>query len=128
MQIRSVGSLVAAAACAWMPVHAQAQTSRPVGGELAVQARESGSEVFTRAIVRSAFQEDSGRRHYIRLKLVPKGKIPFSTVTYRVMDSSLISGLREGDSVAFRAERRAGENVLTAIRLVPPCQRFDKCE
>ena len=34
----------------------------------------------------------------------------------------------EGDSVAFRAERRDGENVLTAIRPAPPCKRFEKCE
>lgn len=36
--------------------------------------------------------------------------------------------VREGDSVAFRAERRGGENVLTAIRMGPPRQRFEKCE
>src|SRR5690348_8932507 len=100
MQVRSACSLVAAAVCAWALVHAQAQTSTPARGRLAQQAREHEGEVFTRAIVRSVVEEDSGRRHYIRLKLIPRGKIPFSTLTYRVMDASLVTGLREGDSVA----------------------------
>lgn len=118
MQVRSLPALVAAAVCAWTMV--QAQTGAP--------ARAQEGEVFTRAIVRSTFQEDSGRRQYIRLKLIPKGKLPFSTLTYRVLDASLVTGFREGDSVAFRAERRDGENVLTAIRPAPPCERFRQCE
>lgn len=84
--------------------------------------------MFTRAVVRSIAEEDGGRRVYVRLKLVPTAKIPFSTLTYRVPDRRLLAGLREGDSVAFRAERRGGENVLTAVRVVPPCRRFEPCE
>jgi hypothetical protein len=111
-----------------MPVHVLGETSAPARNPLAVQAIEHEGEVFTRAIVRSVYREGAGRRHYIRLKLVPGGKIPFTTLTYRVMDPSLVMGLREGDSVAFRAERRDGENVLIAIRQLPPCQRFGRCE
>jgi hypothetical protein len=42
--------------------------------------------VYTRATVRSVFEEDGGKRLYIRLKLIPRGKIHFSTLTFRVLD------------------------------------------
>lgn len=87
----------------------------------------NAADVYTRGVVRSISEED-GNRLYIRLKLVPRAKLPFTTVTYRVMDPSLVAGLREGQSIAFRAERRDGQNVLTAIRLAQPCQRFQTCE
>ena len=129
MRIGFVASLLGAVVCASMMGHVQAQPSTLARGKPdSSQPKGSDSEVVTRAIVRSVFQEDSGKRQYIRLKLIPGGKIPFSTLTYRVMDAALVAGLREGDSVAFRAERQDGENVLTAIRAVPPCQRFQRCE
>lgn len=84
--------------------------------------------VYTRALVRSVFTQDNGRRTYIRLKLIPRGKIPFSTLTFRVLDPSLILGLKEGASVAFVARRIDGETTLTAIRVVPPCERFHACQ
>ncbi len=84
--------------------------------------------VFTRAVVRSVFTEDGGKRHYIRLKLVPNGKLPFSTITFRVVDPKLVSGLKDGASVQFRAERRDGENTITAIRTAAPCERFEPCQ
>jgi len=93
----------------------------------AVEPPPSATDVYTRAIVRSISEED-GKRLYIRLKLIPRSKIPFSTVTYRVFDPRLMAGLREGQSVAFRAERLDGENVLTAIRIETPCQRFKECK
>ena len=93
----------------------------------AVQPPPSATDVYTRAIVRSISEQD-GHRLYIRLKLIPRAKIPFSTVTYRVRDRRLIAGLHEGASVAFRAERLDGENVLTAIHIAAPCQRFDECK
>jgi Cu/Ag efflux protein CusF len=97
--------------------------------EAAVAAASASrpAEVYTRAIVRSVSQDASGG-HFIRLKLVPRAKLPFTTLTYRVLDRSLIAGVREGDSVQFRSERSQGENVLTAIRVVRPCVRFQKCE
>jgi Cu/Ag efflux protein CusF len=94
---------------------------------IALAALAAGAEeVYTRAVVKSVATE-SGRL-YIRLKLVPRAKIPFSIHTYRVSDAKLVAGLREGDSVRFRAERQGGENVLTAIETAPPCERFSKCE
>lgn len=91
-----------------------------------VEPSASAPEVYTRAVVRSISKED-GERLYIRLKLIPRSKIPFSTVTYRVLDPRLIEGLREGDSVAFKAERLNGENVLTTIHAAAPCERFREC-
>jgi Cu/Ag efflux protein CusF len=82
--------------------------------------------VETRAVVRSTFEE-GGDRLYIRLKLVPRRKLPFTTITYRVRDRALVANVREGDSVVFRAQRIGGENVLTALRAVPPCERFRPC-
>lgn len=92
-----------------------------------VEPPASAADVYTRAIVRSISTDD--RKHlYIRLKLIPRSKIPFSTVTYRVLDARLVAGLREGDSVAFKAERLDGENVLTAIHAATPCERFKECK
>ena len=82
--------------------------------------------VETRAVVRSI--EESGSRLYIRLKLVPRAKLPFTTITYRVLDRRLVANLREGESVAFRAQRIAGENVVTALRTMPPCERLRPCQ
>lgn len=84
--------------------------------------------VATRAVVRSIAPEDGGSQLLIRLKLVPRGKLPFTTITYRVLDRTLVAGLKDGDSVAFVAQRIDGENVVTAIRRVPPCERFKRCE
>lgn len=92
-----------------------------------VEPPAGAAEVYTRAIVRSISRDD-GKNLYIRLKLMPRSKIPFSTVTYRVRDARLVAGLREGDSVAFKAERIDGENVLTAIHKAAPCERFKDCK
>lgn len=92
------------------------------------EGASQGAGVYTRGIVGSSFEEEGGMRFYIRVKLAAARKLPFSTITYLVPDRALVAGLREGDSVAFRAERRGGENVLTAIRPVAPCQRFTKCD
>ena len=89
-------------------------------------AAASAAHVETRAIVRSVGMED-GQHLYIRLKLLPQPKVPFSTLTFRVLDARLVEGLREGDSVAFTAARVEGENRLTAIRTVPPCERSREC-
>jgi Cu/Ag efflux protein CusF len=91
------------------------------------ESSAAATEVYTRAVVRSISKED-GERLYIRLKLIPRAKIPFSTLTYRVFDERLVQGLREGDSVAFKAERRDGENVVTAIHAAVPCERFKECK
>ncbi|MDP3619881.1 MAG: copper-binding protein [Ramlibacter sp.] len=96
--------------------------------QIAPAFAQPAEPVYTRAVVRSVLVEDGGKRHYIRLKLVPNGKLPFSTITFRVADPRLIAGLKDGASVQFRAERLGGENTITAIRAAAPCQRFEPCQ
>lgn len=84
--------------------------------------------VETRATVRAFSKEDGGKRLYVHLKVVPRANLPFTTLRFRVRDSALLSGLREGASVKFRAERAGGENTLVSIRAVPPCVRFQPCD
>ncbi|QJW85281.1 hypothetical protein HK414_23480 [Ramlibacter terrae] len=93
----------------------------------AAEASATPADVYTRAIVRSISKNDQ-KHLYIRLKLLPGAKLPFSTLTYRVIDERLVAGLREGDSVAFKAERVDGENVLKAIQAATPCERFRECK
>jgi Cu/Ag efflux protein CusF len=99
----------------------------PAAAQPAASA-EPAAPVHTRAVVRSIFTEDGGKRLYVALKLVPRGKIPFSTITHRVLDRKLLEGIKEGDSVGFTARRIDGENVVTAIQRMAPCRRFETCE
>jgi Cu/Ag efflux protein CusF len=93
-----------------------------------VQAQEApAGAVFTRATVRATFEQDKGRRLYISLRLNLPVEAPFSALTFRVRDRALVEGLKPGASVEFQAERIEGENVVTAIRPVPPCVRFQPC-
>lgn len=82
-------------------------------------AASAAQPVYTRAVVRSVFEEDGGKRLYIALKIAPGAKIPFSTLTHRVLDRKLVAGLKPGDSVRFAAQRIDGENVVTAIQPAP---------
>jgi hypothetical protein len=83
--------------------------------------------VYTRGELRSAPERDSAGHTYVRIKLVPGAKLPFSTLTYRVLDPALLAGLKPGARVEFRAERKDGENTLTAIRPAPPCTSASDC-
>ncbi len=85
------------------------------------------SAVFTRATVRAMFEQDHGRRLYISLRLNLPVEAPFSALTFRVRERALVAGLQPGASVEFQAGRIDGENVVTAIRPVPPCVRFQPC-
>ena len=88
---------------------------------------EAGTTVvFTRARVASSYQ-DAGKS-YVRLKLLPRSKIPFMTQTFRVTDRSLLADIPEGAWVKFIARHVEGENVLTAIHVVPACVRFQPCK
>ncbi|MES2938619.1 MAG: copper-binding protein [Pseudomonadota bacterium] len=90
-------------------------------------AASTAAPVYTHAVVRSVFEEDGGKRLYIALKIAPGAKLPFSTLTHRVLDRKLVAGLKPGDRVGFTAQRIDGENVVTAIQPAP-CQRFEKCQ
>jgi Cu/Ag efflux protein CusF len=91
-------------------------------------AATPASVVETRATLRAVTEEEGGKRVYVHLKILPRGKVPFTTLRFRVRDRALLAGLAEGASVKFRAERIEGENTLVAIRAVTPCVRFQSCD
>ena len=94
----------------------------------AAGAPASGAAVvYTRGEVRSFFEEPGGKL-YVRLKVLPGWKIPFSTQNFLVTDRSLIAGIEEGASVRFTAKNLGGENTLTSIQAAEPCKRFQPCE
>ena len=75
--------------------------------------------IHTRGEFRATSQDKDGRR-YAHIKLAPGAKIPFSTLTYRVLDPAVLDGEKPGTVVEFLAERRDGENVLMSIRPARP--------
>lgn len=91
------------------------------------QVQEPAAPVFTRARLVSVSQEAGGQR-YVRLKLLPRAKIPFTTQVFRVADPALLAGISEGAWVRFTARHMDGENTLTAIHVVEECPRFQQCE
>lgn len=83
--------------------------------------------VYTRARLVSVDKE-SGGRILVRLKLLPRSKIPFSTLTFVVLDKALLADIPEGAWVQFTARSVEGVNVLTAIHTVEACRRFKPCD
>lgn len=69
-----------------------------------------------------------GEQLYVHLKIVPRSKLPFTTLRFRVRDRALLADLKPGAGVKFRAERIDGENTLSTIRTVPACRRFQPCD
>lgn len=100
-----------------------AQPGLPDG---AVPTAEAG-QVFTRARVRSLLEEPGGKA-YVRLKLLPRSKLPFTVQTFRVLDRSLLAGISEGAWVKFTSNHVDGENTVTAIHPVAGCVRFQPCD
>jgi len=85
--------------------------------------------VYTRARVVSVLQEPGSRgKLYVRLKLLPRSKIPFTTQAFLVRDPALLAGIPEGASVKFTARHVDGENTLMSIHVVEACQRFQPCD
>ena len=86
------------------------------------------SVVYTRARLVS-FQKDAATgKGYVRLKLLPRAKIPFTVQTFRVRDPGLLEGIPPGAWVQFTARHIEGENTLTAIRATAECRRFEPCD
>ena len=81
--------------------------------------------VYTRARVVSLPQAGEP---YVRLKLLPRSKIPFTTQTFTVRDRELLADIPEGAWVKFTARNIDGENTLTSIHAVPECKRFQSCD
>lgn len=96
----------------------QAQPQAPAG---------PAASAYTRAQVRSLPSVQAGEASLLRLKILPAGGIPFSTIAFEVRDPALLQGLVVGDDVAFRAARIDGRNVVVALRKVAPCVRFQPC-
>lgn len=119
----------------WMPLTgvllygllgAPASAALPAADDVAQGAQGS---VATRARVVSVDPAPgSDGKRYIRLQLLPRARLPFSTLTFRVRDPALLDGIAEGGWVKFTAERLEGENTLTSVRVVDPCQRFQPCD
>jgi len=82
--------------------------------------------VYTRAQLTSTFDEGHDKP-YVRLKLIPRAKIPFQIQTFRLNDRSLVAAIPVGATVEFLSERVDGTNTVTAIRQVPECRRFEVC-
>lgn len=105
---------------------AAAQSAAP-----APAVREEGAApaapVFTRARLVSVGPK-VGNKHYVRLKLLPLAKLPFTTQTFRVMDSALLANIPEGSWVKFTAQYMDGENTVTSIQMADECKRFQPCD
>ncbi|RST52506.1 hypothetical protein [Variovorax sp. DXTD-1] len=71
--------------------------------------------------------EKPGDKLYVRLKLLPRSKIPFTTQTFRLADRSLLADIPEGSWVKFTSRRIDGKNTVTAIRVAEECPRFQPC-
>ena len=83
--------------------------------------------VYTRARLVSVEKEADGRL-LVRLKLLPRSKIPFTTLTFTVRDRALLDDISEGSWVKFTARSEGGVNWLTAIHEVEECRRFQPCD
>ena len=92
----------------------------------AASAPDPAPRVYTRAVVR-ALHAVRAPPALLRLKIVPQGKLPFSTLTFRVQDRRLLNRIALGDEVGFIAERRPEGNTVVALRKVAPCVRFQAC-
>ncbi len=88
-------------------------------------AAEAQQPVYTRARFVAA-HEDAGKP-YVRLTLLPRAKLPFSTQTFRLADRTLLADIPDGSPVEFIARRMDGENTVVALRAVAECKRFQKC-
>lgn len=91
----------------------------------AAQANEPAT-VFTRARLTSTFEEPGGKL-YVRLKLLPRSKIPFTTQTFRLAERSLLADIPDGSWVKFTSKHVDGENTVTFIQLAEECRRFQPC-
>ncbi len=89
-------------------------------------AQPPASRVYTRALVRD-MPAAGAQPALIRLKIVPRGQFPFSTLTFQVQHRQLLQGIGVGDEVGFIAERRPQGNTVVALRKVAPCVRFQPC-
>ena len=108
---------------------AGAQPVAPAGAaSAAVEGAAPAAPVYTRARLVSLEMDAGGNATLVRLKLLPRAKLPFTTQTFRVANPALLSGISQGSWVQFTARHIDGENTLTSIRVTAECKRFEPCD
>ena len=108
---------------------AGAQPVAPAGAaSAAVEGAAPAAPVYTRARLVSVEMDASGNAMLVRLKLLPRAKLPFTTQTFRVVNPALLHGISQGAWVQFTARHIEGENTLTSIRVTAECKRLEPCD
>lgn len=124
------GGLVAAMALAAVFGATGAQPVAPASAAsvAAEDAAPAAPPVYTRARLVSVEADAGGHTTHVRLKLLPRAKLPFTTQTFRVVNPALMHGIPQGAWVQFTARHIDGENTLTSIRATAECKRFERCD
>ena len=108
---------------------AGAQSVAPAGAaSAAVEGAAPAAPVYTRARLVSVEADAGGNATLVRLKLLPRAKLPFTTQTFRVVNPALLHGIPQGAWVQFTARHIDGENTLTSIRVTAECKRLEPCD
>ncbi len=108
---------------------AGAQPVAPAGAaSAAAEDAAPAAPVYTRARLVSVEADAGGNPTHVRLKLLPRAKLPFTTQTFRVVNPALLHGIPQGTWVQFTARHIDGENTLTSIRVTAECKRFEPCD
>ena len=108
---------------------AGAQPVAPAGAASAAgEGAAPASPVYTRARLVSVEADAGGNTTHVRLKLLPRAKLPFTTQTFRVANPALLHGISQGSWVQFTARHIDGENTLTSIRVTAECKRLEPCD
>jgi len=123
---RLVIALVLAAGCA--VAGAQPVAPASAASVAAEDAAPAAAPVYTRARLVSVEADTGGNPTHVRLKLLPRAKLPFTTQTFRVVNPALLHGIPQGAWVQFTARHIDGENTLTSIRATAECKRFERCD
>ena len=105
------------------------QPVAPAGAaSAAAEDAAPAAPVYTRARLVSVEMDAGGNATLVRLKLLPRAKLPFTTQTFRVVNPALLHGISQGAWVQFTARHIEGENTLTSIRVTAECKRFEPCD
>lgn len=108
---------------------AGAQPVAPAGAaSAATENAAPAAPVYTRARLVSVEADAGGNVTLVRLKLLPRAKLPFTTQTFRVVNPALLHGISRGAWVQFTARHMEGENTLTSIRVTVECKRLEPCD
>ena len=108
---------------------AGAQSVAPAGAaSAAVEGAAPAAPVYTRARLVSVEADAGVNATHVRLKLLPRAKLPFTTQTFRVVNPALLHGISQGSWVQFTARHIDGENTLTSIRVTAECKRLEPCD